>query len=142
MSEEVLMRAVGLRAQLELLHNRIRIKPNGWRGAVWGIHERDILLAHITSISFRPPSVMSNGNIWFSLTGAGKVEVVFRRAQWEQFETLREAIEKAMARLYSPQAAPPTTSNLHELEKLGSLREKGIITEEEFQAKKKQLLGL
>ena len=31
---------------------------------------------------------------------------------------------------------------LAELEKLGALRDQGIITEEEFEAKKKQLLGL
>ena len=31
---------------------------------------------------------------------------------------------------------------LAELEKLGDLRNKGIITDEEFEAKKKQLLGL
>jgi len=33
-------------------------------------------------------------------------------------------------------------SNLDELEKLAALRDKGIISEEEFKAKKKQLLGL
>jgi hypothetical protein len=31
---------------------------------------------------------------------------------------------------------------LDELERLGALRDRGIITEEEFEAKKKQLLGL
>ena len=31
---------------------------------------------------------------------------------------------------------------IDELERLAGLKEKGIITEEEFQAKKKQLLGL
>jgi hypothetical protein len=47
------------------------------------------------------------------------------------------------------QGAPPAepasageTSYLEELEKLGELRDKGIITDEEFEAKKKQLLGL
>jgi len=43
------------------------------------------------------------------------------------------------------QSSPPKTAQadyLSELEKLGELRDKGIITEEEFQAKKKQLLGL
>ena len=43
------------------------------------------------------------------------------------------------------QSSPPQPSQadyLAELEKLGELRDKGIITEEEFQAKKKQLLGL
>jgi len=33
-------------------------------------------------------------------------------------------------------------NNLKDLEKLAELKEKGIITEEEFQAKKKQILGL
>lgn len=44
-----------------------------------------------------------------------------------------------------PQSPLPQTTQsdyLAELEKLGELRDKGIITEEDFQAKKKQLLGL
>jgi len=43
------------------------------------------------------------------------------------------------------QSSPPKVAQadyLAELEKLGELRDKGIITEEDFQAKKKQLLGL
>lgn len=43
------------------------------------------------------------------------------------------------------QSPPPSTAQfdyMAELEKLGELKEKGIITEEEFQAKKMQLLGL
>ena len=42
-------------------------------------------------------------------------------------------------------AAPPPSggpSYLEELEKLGELRDKGIITDAEFDAKKKELLGL
>ena len=43
----------------------------------------------------------------------------------------------------SPPPAPASeTSYLDELEKLGELRDKGIITDEEFEAKKKELLGL
>ncbi|MFA6486056.1 MAG: SHOCT domain-containing protein [Candidatus Magasanikbacteria bacterium] len=37
---------------------------------------------------------------------------------------------------------PRVVSNLDELEKLASLKEKGIINDEEFNSKKKQLLGL
>jgi hypothetical protein len=43
------------------------------------------------------------------------------------------------------EAAPSSggeTSYLEELEKLADLRDKGIITTEEFEAKKRQLLGL
>ena len=37
---------------------------------------------------------------------------------------------------------PAETSEADELEKLAGLRDQGVITEEEFEAKKKQLLGL
>jgi hypothetical protein len=48
------------------------------------------------------------------------------------------------ARAPPPQApaAAPQASCLQEIEQLAGLRDKGILTEEEFQAKKKQLLGL
>lgn len=43
----------------------------------------------------------------------------------------------------APDEAPgEETSYLEELEKLAALRDQGIITDEEFQAKKGQLLGL
>jgi hypothetical protein len=42
----------------------------------------------------------------------------------------------------APEVGASETSYLAELEKLGELRDKGILTEEEFEAKKKQLLGL
>lgn len=38
--------------------------------------------------------------------------------------------------------APATTDYIAELERLATLRDRGIITPEEFEAKKKQLLGL
>ena len=44
----------------------------------------------------------------------------------------------------APSAAPaaPEESYLDELERLAGLRDQGIITDEDFEAKKKQLLGL
>lgn len=43
---------------------------------------------------------------------------------------------------YAAQAAPDQPDYLAELEKLAELKEKGIITEDDFEGKKKQLLGL
>ena len=40
-----------------------------------------------------------------------------------------------------PLAMVPAIDNLVQLEKLGELKNKGIITDEEFRMKKKQLLG-
>ncbi len=42
----------------------------------------------------------------------------------------------------SPQAASPTMSSADEIERLAGLLERGILTQEEFDAKKKELLGL
>ena len=44
----------------------------------------------------------------------------------------------------APAAAPaaPEPEYIAELERLAQLREKGIVSEEEFESKKKQLLGL
>jgi hypothetical protein len=39
-------------------------------------------------------------------------------------------------------AAPEKESYLDELERLADLRDKGVISDEDFEAKKKQLLGL
>ncbi len=42
----------------------------------------------------------------------------------------------------APVASSSDSSYLDELEKLAQLRDEGVITDEEFEAKKKQLLGL
>ena len=41
-----------------------------------------------------------------------------------------------------PEAAPAEPDYVAELEKLAQLKSQGIISEEEFEAKKKQLLGI
>ncbi|NIM94783.1 MAG: hypothetical protein GTO18_13875 [Anaerolineales bacterium] len=57
-----------------------------------------------------------------------------------------EAAEAAESGTASQPAAAPAQAGsedyLDELEKLAELRDKGIITEQEFEAKKKELLGL
>lgn len=59
-----------------------------------------------------------------------------------QSQPLTPEEEAALAAEPAPQAPATEPSYLEELEKLASLRDQGIITEEEFAAKKKQLLGL
>lgn len=52
---------------------------------------------------------------------------------------LRDAIYQAQN---PTQTAPGQQSSVNDLEKLAELKEKGVITQEEFEAKKKQLLGV
>ena len=71
-----------------------------------------------------------------------------RRRSWmeskmgmrQDFEPKEEPVEAPPP---SPApAAAPEPEYIAELERLAQLREKGIVSEEEFEAKKKQLLGL
>lgn len=52
---------------------------------------------------------------------------------------LDEAIKQAMS---GSRSVSSNSSNLDELQKLADLKERGVINQEEFEAKKKQLLGL
>jgi membrane protease subunit (stomatin/prohibitin family) len=56
------------------------------------------------------------------------------QAQYEQ--------QMAQPQAYAQQAAPAEPDYAAELEKLAQLKAQGIISEEEFEAKKKQILGI
>lgn len=61
----------------------------------------------------------------------------------DEFARAKKIIEAKIQEAYSaPQNTKTDSSNLADLEKLANLRDRGIVTEAEFQAKKKQLLGL
>jgi hypothetical protein len=58
---------------------------------------------------------------------------------------MREAMTpepQAPAPVPAPSAAPATPDYAAELQQLAQLKEQGILTEEEFEAKKKQILGI
>ena len=60
----------------------------------------------------------------------------------EDQAALGQSAEPAAAASTASAASAGEESYLQELEKLGELRDKGIITDAEFEAKKKELLGL
>jgi Short C-terminal domain len=70
-----------------------------------------------------------------------------RRRSWmeskmgmrQDFEPKEEPVEAAPP---SSASAPPEPEYMAELERLAQLRQQGIVSEEEFNAKKKQILGL
>jgi hypothetical protein len=112
---------------------------------------KDILIKEISSIQFKKVSWTINGYIQFTFRGgqenkggfwdANKDEntITFVKRQEPAFIKIKEAIEEKMS---SIEKGETKTSDLDQLEKLAELKEKGIITEEEFNAKKKQILGL
>lgn len=64
---------------------------------------------------------------------------MFRSGQQKEFNAIRDELQKRM----NEQAEPSKpSSSLDDLEKLATLKDKGVITDEEFQLKKKEILGL
>lgn len=54
----------------------------------------------------------------------------------------RSKKQQAAAAAPAPTPAPSTDDSVEQLKKLAELRDQGILTEDEFTAKKKQILGL
>lgn len=70
---------------------------------------------------------------------AGRVQ---HRQQQKWAAEDQQAYEEQPAQPPPPAAAPAAPDYGSELEKLAKLRDEGVITAEDFEAKKKQLLGI
>lgn len=158
--ENVLMEALGQTGHLELLENKLRIKRKVG-GAITQLlggvpREKVILLKDISSINYSPAIKWRKayGFIQFVVKGAKTVSserlanvqkdenaIVFSWRDASDFQKIKDTIEDKISSIREG-GAISTSSNLDELEKLASLHDKGIITDEEFEAKKKELLKL
>ena len=64
-------------------------------------------------------------------------------SQQQKFAAQEAARQQAAAPVATPQMASPNLNDqFAQLEKLGQLKDQGILTQEEFDAKKRQILGL
>lgn len=121
-----------------------------------GKGEKRIPLTSINAVQWKPAGALVNGFIQFTLSGgneskskfgyqtvdASKDEnsVIFIKKQMPSFEALRVEIEHAIANLSSPSmSAPP--DHLSQLRQLAELRDSGVLSEDEFSAKKAEILG-
>jgi len=151
---EVLKSIKGTNGQLELQENRIVIKRSGFRNVL--LHglkgDKEILISQLSSIQFKRSGVFSAGYIQFGFLGGTESKgglfnavsdentVTFDATTQNEFIEAKETIEKKMDESHSPGKGKDTS--LDDLEKLAELKDKGIITEDEFNMKKKSILGL
>jgi hypothetical protein len=147
------MEAQGHNGQLELTDSVLRIKRKGVLAFMTqGLKgDKEILISQISSIQFKKANVFTNGYMQVAFVGGQEAKgglfqgtqdentVMFRASQQAAFEALRDELQRRIAAAAS---GPTHSSSLDELGKLASLRDKGIVSEDEFQKKKKQLLGL
>lgn len=151
--DNISMSAKGLGGEIELLQDRIRIKRKGVQSFV--LHgltgDKEILTSQISAVQCKKAGMLTNGYIQFSFLGGHENKsgilaatqdentLMFTPRQQRDILALKERVDQMLA---SSAISTTVPSNLDELEKLYGLKEKGIITEEEFNNKKKQLLGL
>jgi len=123
----------------------LAVATQGFKG------EKVIPIANIISVQFKLPGFLANGYIQFATASGegsrGLMEatsdentVFFEKKDKEEFTNLRDAVELAIESLSSAQVQAIQTSVADEILKLKGLLEDGILTEDEFQQAKRNLL--
>jgi hypothetical protein len=136
---------------------RIKIKHLGFIGLTKGIYkgDKEIPIDQITAIQWREPGGIVSGHIQFTIMGgssdskAGSADensMMFEGDTRADFATLKRLVEERMASYrsarYAPQAPVPAGPDLmDQIRKLGELHAAGILTDDEFNAKKAELLA-
>jgi hypothetical protein len=166
--ETPLMEAEGAGGHIWLFEDRVRIKHHGVRGALTtGVlkGDKEIWLDQISAVQWRDPGSMWLGHLQFSFMGgssdarmASKDEnaIQFRKGQELAFRAIKEEIDRRVRARHQP-ANPPATPAASapataaagpagpgipkQIRQLAELRDAGILTPEEFEAKKTELLG-
>lgn len=142
----------GINGQIELYQDKIRIKRKGFISLLQhgAKGDKDIRIESINSIELKMPGIRE-GYIQFAFSGGKEAKGGQREAvkdentvtfghgrQKQEFLSLRDDIDRL--RTTSRPASRRSSSPLDDLEKLADLRDRGVLTPEEFEAKKRQLL--
>lgn len=115
--------------------------------------EKTIDINNMTGIQIKEANFFTNGYIQFIFMGSQESKrgvmaaatdentVMFTKREQKMAEEIKEYIESILVNKSKSQVAA-SVSGADEILKYKELLDQGIITEEDFQAKKKQLLGI
>jgi hypothetical protein len=125
-----------------------------------GKGDKRLLIGHITAVQFKPAGPVTNGFIQFTVGGGNEARshfgrqtrdaahdensVIFWWAQRAEFQALRDATEEAIAARHRPVPTAPASASAslpEQISQLAALRDAGILTDAEFEAKKTDLLS-
>ena len=149
--EEILMELEGAEAILRLYTDKLIISPNGIIGKFsrGSSSEKTIYLNQITGIQFKRGSIL-NGFLRFTIPGAlegykkGMFDdpntMFFKKKDNDLAESIKNKIEE-LQRTQQMSSVQQTTSVPDEIKKYKELLDSGIITQEEFDTKKNELLN-
>ena len=150
--------AKGMNGQLHVYDNKVVISRKGFVGFVQHNAKgcKDIYIKNITGIQFKKASSLMRGYIQIVFSGSSESKgstsdlikdenaIIFKKRDNAEFEKAKQTIETIMDSVNNPKKELQSSDNhsLNDLERLSELKDKGIITEDEFLAKKKQILGI
>jgi len=110
------------------------------KGMVYGLKQIETPLERINSIQQKTGMMFGEIAIW---DGSSKMEIknVMKKTVKPFVEAVNKAID-AVKKSNSGGGSSAASDPAAQLEKFAELKNKGVITEEEFQAKKKELLNI
>ncbi len=109
------------------------------KGLLYGMKQLEIPLEKINSITQKTGLMFGEIHIW---DGASKKQI--RNVAKTTVKPFADAVNQAIEDIKTQSVAPAPQQNVDiagQLEKLAGLKEKGILSEEEFQAQKQKLLN-
>lgn len=107
----------------------------------FGSQNTEIPLEMVNDISYNSGLVMAKVSIT-SGTKEHKVSQITKKVVAQLVDTIRQQTELAKNRNNQPQSQPQAPNTVEQLKGLKELLDSGILTQEEFDAKKKQILGI
>ena len=155
------VRAVGYNGQVTVENDMLTISRKGMMATLvqGGKGDKRIPLRSITAVQLRKPLAGTDGYIQFSILGAvdsgggfmrargNENSISFYGSQLPAFEKVQQVVEEFIrtgGQTQQPvvQAAAPQVDVADQLAKFADLRDKGILTEDEFQEQKRKLLSM
>ncbi|MBK7393424.1 MAG: SHOCT domain-containing protein [Chloracidobacterium sp.] len=146
----------GVQDLLEVFEDRVTITPKGVLGFLnKGMKgTKEIPFHSIVAVQFKESGSVISGYIQFTIPGGNESKGGVRAATKDENTfmfagkannaiviEIKNSIDSAVHKLRTPQSNQPAASLPDELLKLAKLKEDGILSDEEFQAAKKRLIG-
>lgn len=147
---DLIMTLQGTTARLELYSDRVVISASGALGKMAQKGDKTIYLRDLTGVQFKKATALSAGYLHFTMPGgreklsgvlgasANENSLLFPKKENEAAEQIKDRIEQLIASA----GEQPAASGADEILKYKSLLDQGVITQEEFEKMKQQLLGL
>ena len=150
----------GSTGQLRIFEHKIDIIRDCWRARAIGLGDKTIFIKDITGVELKKPGILSDGFFTLTIPGSAGNEIIGGKRgkttdensiafakNYNEFvkakDLVTQLIEKASLDNQEVKVEPNQSSDdiPDQIKKLADLRDQGILTEEEFNSKKTDLLS-